>query len=96
MANFMRSHPMELSIVVNLAGKECKWLKIAYRNNETIKEDIQLISFLNNRIYGISRDNNLYLGEHRSEGNLTARALAIKGGEQTVSYCECRCLRTYR
>jgi hypothetical protein len=61
-----------------------KWLKIAYRNNETIKEDIRYISFLNNRIYGISRDNNLYLGEHRSEGNLTARALAVKGGEQTV------------
>ena len=61
-----------------------KWLKIAYRNNETIKEDIRSISFLNNRIYGISRDNNLYLGEHRSEGNLTARALAVKGGEQTV------------
>jgi hypothetical protein len=61
-----------------------KWLKIACKNNETIKEDIRFISFLNNRIYGISRDNNLYLGEHRSEGNLTARALAVKGGEQTV------------
>ena len=61
-----------------------KWLKIAYRNNETIKDDIKLISFLTGRIYGISKDNFLYLGEHRSEGNLTARALAIKEGKQTV------------
>jgi hypothetical protein len=61
-----------------------KWLKAAYRNNETIKEDIRLISFLNDRIYGIGSDGFLYQGEHRSEGNLTARALAIKGGEQTI------------
>ena len=68
----------------DISVKDSKWLKIAYRNNETIKEDIKLISFLNDRIYGISKDNNLYLGEHRSEGNLTARALAVKGGEQTI------------
>ena len=68
----------------DISIKEGKWLKIAYRNNETIKEDIKLISFLNDRIYGISKDNNLYLGEHRSDGNLTARALAVKGGEQTI------------
>jgi hypothetical protein len=61
-----------------------KWLKIAYRNNETIKEDIRLIAFLEGRIYGISKDNFLYLGEHRSEGNLTARAIAIKEGKQTI------------
>ncbi|MBK7713658.1 MAG: neutral/alkaline non-lysosomal ceramidase N-terminal domain-containing protein [Bacteroidales bacterium] len=59
-------------------------MKIAYRNNETIKEDIRLVAFLNERIYGIARDNNFYLGEHRSEGNLTARALAVQSGEKTV------------
>jgi hypothetical protein len=68
----------------DLSLKESKWLKIAYRNNETIKEDIKLISFLNDRIFGISKDNNLYVGEHRSDRNLSARALAIKGGEQTI------------
>ena len=68
----------------DISVKDSKWLKIAYRNNETIKENIKLISFLNERIYGISKDNSLYLGEHRSEGNLTARALAVKRGEQTI------------
>jgi hypothetical protein len=68
----------------DLSVKDGKWLKIAYRNNVTIKEDFKLISFLDDRIYGISKDNNLYLGEHRSDGNLTARALAVKQGEQII------------
>lgn len=68
----------------DISGSGSKWMKIAYRNNETIKEDISLVAFLNKRIYGITRDNNFYLGEHRSEGNLTARALAVQSGEKTV------------
>ncbi len=64
--------------------RDNKWLKIAYKNNETIKEDIRHIAFLNDRIYGISSGNVLCLGEHRSEGNLSVRALAVKNGEQTV------------
>ena len=67
-----------------IKGKDHGWLKIAYRNNETIKEDIKHIAFLNDRIYGISSDNRLNLGEQRSDGNLTARALAISTGEQTI------------
>jgi hypothetical protein len=68
----------------DLLKKDQKWLKIAYRNGETIKEDIKHITIVNDRLYGISRENLLYLGEHRSEGNLTARAMAIKSGEKTV------------
>jgi len=64
--------------------KDQKWLKIAYRNGQTIKEDIKQITILNDRLFGISKENALYLGEHRSEGNLTARAMAIKSGEKTV------------
>ena len=61
-----------------LSVKMSKWLKIAYRNNETIKEDIKLISFLNDRIYGISKENKIYLGEHRSEGNLYSKSACNK------------------
>lgn len=64
--------------------KEILWLKAAYRNNHTIKEDIGMITIAGNTIYGISREGVLYEGEHRSEGNLTARALAIGDGEKTV------------
>jgi hypothetical protein len=64
--------------------KDQKWLKIAYRNGQTIKEDIKHITVISDRLFGISMDNFLYQGEHRSEGNLTARAMALKNGEKTV------------
>ena len=64
--------------------KDSKWLKAAYKNNQTIKEDIKHLAMVNGRLYGISMENVLYLGEHRTEGNLTSRAMAIKSEEQTV------------
>ncbi|MEI6050295.1 MAG: hypothetical protein WCS03_15435 [Bacteroidota bacterium] len=72
-------------IYQNEPGKgDHKWLKIAYKNGQTIKENINHITIAGDRIYGISTDNFLYKGEHRSEGNLTARAMAVKSGEQTI------------
>jgi hypothetical protein len=64
--------------------KDTKWLKAAYRNGQTIKEEIKQIAVLNSRLFGISKANVLYLGEHRTEGNLTARAMAIKSNQKTV------------
>jgi hypothetical protein len=61
-----------------------KWLKIAYRNNQTIKEDIRHIAISGDRIYGLCSDNFIYRGEHRSDGNLSARAIAIKAGDKTA------------
>lgn len=64
--------------------KNYKWLKIANKNGQTIKEDIKLITVLNDRLFSISKENILFMGEHRSEGNLTARAMAVKSGEKTI------------
>jgi len=64
--------------------KDSKWLKIAYRNGETFREDMKQITILDGRIYGVSEANFLYLGEHRTEGNLSARAMAIKAEDKTV------------
>jgi len=64
--------------------EEIRWLKMAYRNGETIKEDINHIIIFNERLYGIGKNNMLYIGENRSEGNLTSRALAIKKGSSTI------------
>ena len=61
-----------------------KWLKIAYRNGVTIKEDIGHIAIFRGRLFGVSKNNHLCFGEHRSEGNLSARAMAIKSNEKTV------------
>jgi hypothetical protein len=66
------------------SGYNHNWSKIAYKNGETIRENIRLITILNNRLFGISDDNILYMGEHRSEGNLTARALAINCEGNTI------------
>ena len=63
---------------------DSKWLKAAYINGQTINEEIRHITILNGRMFGISKENDLYLGEHRSEGNLTARALAIKSDYNAV------------
>jgi len=63
---------------------DSKWLKMAYRNGETIKEDIAHITVFKERLYGVSKDNILYLGENRSDGNLTCRAIAIKKNDKTV------------
>ena len=65
-------------------SKDHKWLRIAYRNGQTIKEDIRHIAYISDRLFGISMDNILYIGEQRSDGNLSARAMAIKSGEKTV------------
>lgn len=64
--------------------KDAQWLKAAYRNNFTITEDIKLISIAGGLLYGIDQENNLYEGEHRSEGNLTARTMALNSGDNTV------------
>ena len=64
--------------------KDSRWIKTAYKNGHTIKEDIRELAVFNDRLFGISKENFLYRGEHRSEGNLTARAMAIKNAETTV------------
>jgi hypothetical protein len=64
--------------------KDARWIKAAYKNRVTIKEDIKHIAFAGNIIYGVDNNNKLYEGEHRSDNNLTARAMAIKNGEKTV------------
>lgn len=64
--------------------KDAYWLKAAYRNNLTIRENIKLISIAGGLLYGIDQDDNLYEGEHRSEGNLTARTMAVTSGNNTI------------
>jgi len=64
--------------------KDAYWLMAAYRNNLTIREDIKQITIAGGLLYGIDQENNLYEGEHRTEGNLTARTMAITSGNNTV------------
>ena len=43
-----------------------------------------MIAIAGNTLYGLTREGRLYSGEHRTEGNLTARAMAISKGEKTI------------
>ncbi len=68
----------------NTTDNKPDWTKIAYKNNITIKEDIRHITIAGNGIFGVSKEYILYEGDHRSEGNLSARAIAIKDEGRTA------------
>lgn len=55
-----------------------KWMKIAYKNGKTMNEDIRNILYAGSGFWGVDNENRLYLGEHRSKGDLSARALSIQ------------------
>jgi hypothetical protein len=61
-----------------------KWIKIAYRNGISVKENIRHIAIAARRLYGVGDDNMLYESEHRTDGDLSARAIAIKDGNMTA------------
>ena len=60
------------------------WVKIAFKNGVTIKEDIQNILMVDNSVYGVDKDNILYAGEHRSKDDISARTLSIKDNKNTI------------
>ncbi len=60
------------------------WVKVAFKNGVTIKEDIKNILMVDNSVYGVDKENILYAGEHRSKKDLSARALSIKDDKSTI------------
>ena len=66
------------------AYQQGKWIKIGYKNGVTVSEDIKTIAFVGDQFYGIDNNNILYQREHRSRGELSARALSIRSEGQTV------------
>lgn len=68
------------------------WLKIGYRNGINWKEPLRQIAFAGNRLFAVGEDGRLYRSTHSTEGNLTARALALSSGDAdllilTVDLC---------
>lgn len=60
------------------------WREIGRHNSYTVDVRIKHIVVLNGRLYAVSKDNKLYLAEHNTKGDLTARTLAIKSGNKTA------------
>lgn len=73
-------------VMYQFGGKYRKnaWIKIAYKNGVTIKEDIQNILMVDNSVYGVDEKNTLYAGEHRSKGELSALTLSIRDDKNTI------------
>lgn len=61
-----------------------KWIKIGYKNDITVKEDIKNIIVAGNRFYGIGHNDRLFIGGHRSRQELSATALSIASGGKAV------------
>lgn len=68
----------------NTGVKDILWTKIGYNNGYTYNINIKDIAVANDRLYSIGMDNRLYVGQHKSDGNLSASAMAIKKGNQTA------------
>jgi hypothetical protein len=60
------------------------WTEIGRNNGITFDIHIKQIVVLNNRLYAMSNDNKLYIGQHSTDGNLSATAFAIKRNGKTV------------
>ncbi len=58
--------------------------KIGRNNGITFDIHINQIAVLNNRLYALSNDNKLYIGQHSTDGNLSAGAFAVKRNGKTV------------
>lgn len=68
----------------NADVQDIPWTKIGYNNGYTYRIDIRQIAIAGDRLYSIGMDNRLYIGQHKSNGNLSARAMAIQKGHQTA------------
>lgn len=60
------------------------WLKIGYQNDINWKEPVYQIAVAANRLFAAGKNGKLYRAVHSTEGELTARALALTSGKKTV------------
>jgi hypothetical protein len=64
--------------------KDNKWIEIGRYNKFTYNIGVKEIAVSNDRLYAVADDGKLYIAEHSTKGDLSARALAIQNGNQTV------------
>lgn len=60
------------------------WTKMGYNNGYTYDIDLRQIAVSGGRLYALGMDGKLYVSYNKSNGNLTARAMAIKKGNKTA------------
>lgn len=60
------------------------WAKIGYNNGETYTIDAKRIAYLDGAIYAVDGNGHLFKGRHATVGDLTARAMSITKGNNTL------------
>jgi len=60
------------------------WMEIGRKNNATVNIDIEQLVVAGDALYAVASDKQLYKASHKTAGNLTARAVAIRNKKQTV------------
>ena len=58
--------------------------EIGRYNGITFDIHVKQIAVAGNRLYAVSKDNKLYIGQHSTDGNLSATAFAAKHNGKTV------------
>jgi hypothetical protein len=67
-----------------LKNKNADWVKIAKFNGLSYDVHLKSIAISKGKLYGLDKSNNLFEGKHRTDGNLSVRAVAVSAGKQTV------------
>ena len=60
------------------------WLRVAIRNDNNYPFDIRKVAACEGVLYGFDASGDYYKGEHFSDGNLKAGAIAVKNGKERV------------
>jgi len=66
------------------SARDILWTKIGYNNGLIYDIDLQQIAVASDRLFAIGVDGRLYVARHKTQNNLTARALAVRKGAQTA------------
>ena len=69
----------------HLAPYNTSWVKAGYKNGETYAIDPERIVVGNDHLYAVGADNKIYRAKHSSRGDLSARAIVINSGKNTVA-----------
>jgi hypothetical protein len=68
----------------NPQEKEISWIQIGRNNSYTWNINVKNILAFDGRFLAVTEDNKLYNNQHSTEGNLTARTLAVKNQDNTT------------
>ncbi|TKC65211.1 hypothetical protein FBD94_01250 [Pedobacter hiemivivus] len=67
-----------------LKNKNADWVKIAKFNGLSYDVHLKSIAINNGKLYGLDKNNNIFEGRHRTDGNLSVSAVAVAAEKQTV------------